>query len=74
MSEQKWSSASSSDQLYRYGWGNNVKRATLKGRVCRCLWRGGMNSAFVEFVDTGQQEVISRNALRKEGGGSECRR
>jgi len=52
-------------QLYVYGWGNNEKRATLRGRVCRVICRGAMNSALVEFVDGGQREVISRNALKK---------
>jgi len=53
------------DQFYAYGWGNNSKRATLKGRKCRILERMSMNSCIVEFVDDGQKEVISRNALRK---------
>lgn len=51
--------------LYRYLWGNNEKRATLRGRICRVVARGAMNSALVEFVDNGQREVISRNALRR---------
>lgn len=50
--------------LYRYTWGNNAKRATMKGRTCRVLARGAMNSALIEFED-GQREVVSRNALRK---------
>ena len=50
---------------YLYTWGNNEKRATLKGRKCRVIARGKMNSALVEF-EGGQREVISRNALRKE--------
>lgn len=54
--------------LYRYGWRNNSKRATLHGRVCRVVCRGKMNSALVEFTDNGQREVISRNALRKLKG------
>jgi len=49
---------------YIYVWGNNRKRKTLKGRECRVLVRGKMNSALVEF-DGGQREVISRNALRR---------
>lgn len=51
--------------LYVYRWANNEKRATLRGRVCRVIARGAQNSALVEFVDGGQREVISRNALRK---------
>ena len=55
-------------QVYRYGWRNNSKRATLYGRMCRVVCRGRMNSALVEFADNGQREVISRNALRRSGG------
>ena len=53
------------DQLYTYAWGNNTKRATLKGRVCRVLARLRKNSIVIEFVDNGQQEVVSRNSIRK---------
>ena len=53
---------------YYYAWGNNAKRATLKGRRLRVLARGAMNSALVEFADNGQREVVSRNALRKVRG------
>ena len=49
---------------YIYAWGNNEKRAELKGRKCVVLARLKMNSVLVEF-ENGQQEVISRNALRK---------
>jgi len=52
--------------LYTYQWGNNDKRATLRGRVCRVVCRGRRNSCMVEFIDNGQREIISRNALRKE--------
>jgi hypothetical protein len=51
--------------LYRFCWGNNPKRATLQGRVCRVVCRGTMNSAMIEFIDNGQREVVSRNALRR---------
>ena len=53
------------ERWYRYMWGNNPKRKTLKGRKCRVVARGKMNSCMVEF-ENGQREVISRNALRKE--------
>ena len=49
---------------YIFCWGNNSKRATLKGKLCKVLFRGRMNSALVEFKD-GQRECVSRNALRK---------
>ena len=51
--------------LYRFCWGNNSKRETMKGRVCRVICRGAMNSAMIEFTDNGQREVVSRNALRR---------
>ena len=50
---------------YLYVWGNNSKRETLCGRECRVLYRGKPNSAKVEFLDNGQIEIISRNALRR---------
>ena len=50
---------------YVYGWKNNSKRLTLYGRRFRVIVRMKMNSALVEFED-GQEEVISRNAIRKE--------
>lgn len=50
--------------IYRYAWGNNEKRATMKNRKCRVIVRGKMNSALVEF-EGGQREVVSRNALRR---------
>lgn len=49
---------------YRFAWGNNEKRARLKGRRCRVIARGAMNSVDVEFED-GQREIVSRNALRR---------
>lgn len=49
---------------YRFVWRNNAKRVTLYGRECKVLVRGGMNSALVEF-QSGQREIVSRNALRK---------
>lgn len=55
------------EHLYRYSWGNNSKRRTMKGRICRVLCRGSMNSALIEFVDNGQREVVSRYALRRFG-------
>ena len=52
-------------QIYIFAWGNNSKRAKLKGRKCFILFSGKMNSIVVEFLDDGQKEVISRRALRK---------
>ena len=53
------------DKKYIYVWGNNPKRASLKGRKCRVLMRGKKNSALVEF-ENGQREIVSRNALRED--------
>ena len=49
---------------YYYAWGNNSKRATMKGRRCRVTARGKMNSCSIEF-ENGQREIVSRNAIRK---------
>lgn len=55
---------------YVYAWGNNAKRATLKGRRCRVTVRGRMNSCEIEFED-GSREIVSRNAIRgKQGVGA----
>ena len=50
---------------YVYGWKNNSKRKTLYGRECELIKRLKMNSIAVKFIDNGQVEIISRNALRK---------
>lgn len=52
--------------IYRFCWGNNAKRATLKGRRCVLESSGRMGSALVRFIDTGQREVVSRRALRRQ--------
>jgi len=61
---------------YIYSWGNNEKRASLKGRcftiLARCNklpknWGGefkDFNSRLVEFSN-GQREIISGGAIRK---------
>jgi len=54
------------NQLYTYTWGNNEKRATLKGRSCYIISVGRMNSVAVRFTDNGQHEIVSRRALRKQ--------
>lgn len=48
-----------------YVWGNNAKRATMKGRECRVLARGAKGSILVEFED-GQREITSRYAVRRK--------
>ena len=51
------------DYPYIYRWGNNAIRATFKGKACRMLARGTMNSCLLEFED-GRQLVASRIAVR----------
>lgn len=52
-------------QVYIYAWGNNRRRAELKGRECVVLARGTMNSVLIRFLDTGERVVTSRNAIRQ---------
>lgn len=54
--------------IYEYRWGNNEKRLTMKGRQCKLLAKGKKNSCLIEFLDTGQKELVSQYAikLRKE--------
>jgi len=47
-----------------YAWGNNSKRLAMKGRKCRIIARGRMNSIMIEFED-GQREIVSRRAIRR---------
>jgi hypothetical protein len=51
---------------YRYVWGNNPKRANMKGRICYLVATGKMGSALVDFIDTTPwtREIVSRRALR----------
>lgn len=58
------------EQLYYYAWGNNADavgrwRLQYKGRECRVIFRGKMNSCLIEFVDNKEKVCCSRNALRK---------
>ena len=61
----------SAPAFYRFTWGAtadvwNEKRRTLRGRLCRILAVGARNSVLVEFADTGQREIVSRRALRRD--------
>jgi len=59
-------------QLYKFCWGNNSKRCTLKGRVLRRLVndRGNMRSCLVEFLDNKQMEIVDLRAIRRIGNGT----
>lgn len=49
---------------HTYSWGNNPKRALLKGRPCRVVARGARRSVLIEF-DDGRREVVSYRSLRE---------
>ena len=51
--------------VYVFGWGNNARRAELKGRRCVIEAVGTMRTVLVRFVDTGERVTTSRRALRK---------
>lgn len=54
------------EMTHVYVWGNNSKRATLKGRECRIVTKSVRfrRSVLVEFVNS-QREVVSFRALRR---------
>lgn len=52
---------------YVYVWGNNARRAELKGRLCEIEVEGRtMNTVLIRFLDTGERVTTSRYALRPE--------
>lgn len=51
--------------VYVYAWGNNPRRAELKGRRCVVEATGTMGTALVRFLDTGERVTTSRRALRR---------
>jgi hypothetical protein len=50
--------------LYVYTWGNNERRAMLKGRGCVVEARGAMGTVLVRFPDNGERVTTSSRALR----------
>ena len=60
------------DQLYIYRW-NRPGLPGRKGKLCKVIVRGAMNSALVEFLD-GFRAVTSRNALKRSPKGHACRK
>jgi hypothetical protein len=52
--------------VYRYAWGNNSRRAELKGRLCVIEARGAMATVLVRFLDNGERVTTSRRAVRRE--------
>ena len=57
-------------QAHIYAWGNNPRRAELKGRECIVLTRGTMNMVLVGSLDTGEQVATSRNGVRRRSPAS----
>ncbi len=49
---------------YVYAWGNNPRRAELKGRRCVVEAAGAMRTVLVRFLDTGERVTTSRRALK----------
>lgn len=49
---------------YTYCWGNNERRAQLKGRRCVIEAHGRMNTVLVRFLDNGEKVTTSHRALR----------
>lgn len=49
---------------YVYNWSNNEKRKTMKGRKCKIVSFGKMNSIEIEF-ENGQREIVSRMSIRR---------
>ena len=47
-----------------YSWGNNPRRAQLKGRLCLVLAIGRMKNVLLLFPDTGEKVVSDIRALR----------
>ena len=59
-----------SEQFYRYVWGNKKTsvgrhRLRFKGRKCKVIAWGVLNSVEIEFIDNSERLCCSRNALRK---------
>jgi hypothetical protein len=48
-----------------YVWGNNSRRAELRGRRCVVLAHGALGSVLVQFLDSGEKVVTSRRAVRR---------
>lgn len=51
--------------VYVYAWGNNARRAELKGRRCVVEARGRMDTVLVRFLESGERVTTGRRALRR---------
>lgn len=50
---------------FEFNWRNNDKRASYKGRACRIVASGSLNSVLIEFID-GERMITSWFALKKK--------
>jgi len=50
--------------VYVYTWGNNPRRAELKGRRCVIEAKGKMGTILVRFLDTNERVTTSHYAVR----------
>lgn len=55
--------------VFRYRWGNNERRAELKGRRCVIEARGKMGTILVRFLDTGERVTTSYRAVAPDRDG-----
>ncbi len=53
------------EKVYEFAWGNNPRRAELKGRRCVVEARGALGTVLVRFLDTGERVTTSRRAIRE---------
>ena len=60
-------------KAFIYAWGNNERRAALKGRRCVVEARGALGTVLVRFLDTGERVTTSARALRADPFGRESR-
>lgn len=54
-----------SADVYVYVWGNNERRAELRGRECVVEARGSMRTILVRFLDNGERVTTSARAVRR---------
>lgn len=54
---------------YVYRWENNPTDAKFKGKICRLVCRGALNTVMLEFED-GTRVATSGDAIRKRGSTS----
>jgi hypothetical protein len=52
--------------VYVYAWGNNERRAQLRGRECVIEARGAMRTILVRFLDTDERVTTSARAVRRK--------